>query len=71
MSEPMYSEYYQKSFSEEVINEAIDLYGMWCKENNQEPEVDLALDAEQFEGNQKALDHVLYHAEIQGLCIES
>lgn len=62
----MYSSYYEQSFTEADIDEALDYYNAWCQENGQEPEVDVNAGAEQFEDDEPALSHMLYHAELKG-----
>lgn len=67
MSQPVFCDYYEQEFSPEFLEKAMDYYLKWCKAKGETPEIDEGLGAEQFEGNQELLSHVLYHAELQGL----
>lgn len=68
--ELVHSSYYGQSFTLEFLEEAMDYYLQWCKANNQTPEIDEDMGVDQLIDNDALTDHVLYHAEIQGLKIE-
>ena len=46
---------------ENILEHWLYHYDLWCKENKQEPEYS---EVEELVGNEKAIDHVYYHAEI-------
>ena len=58
----MYSEYYEREFSQRECWQALQLYLEWCKEHHLEPETEVIEEGVTDTG---MLDHVLYHAEIQ------
>ena len=62
----MYSEYYAVEVEDERIEDAFKLYLKWCQNNNEVPEV---LRVEEITDS-GTLDHVLYHAEIEGFKVE-
>ncbi|KAB7891375.1 hypothetical protein [Poseidonibacter ostreae] len=58
------SGYYDKEFDleESELEEILEAYKDWCKDNNQEPEINLTCELTSYENQ---FDHVMYHAEIQ------
>lgn len=62
----MYSTYYEKEFTRDEIEQAIEKYLKWCQKNEQTPEIN---DIDEIT-NDSELSHVLYHAEIEGYKID-
>lgn len=46
---------------ENILDHWLYHYDLWCEENGQEPEYD---DVEELMGNESAINHVYYHANI-------
>lgn len=65
----IYSDYYERYFSLSDVEDALERYAEWCKKDgrNMEPEVTTL---EECENSTSCLDHVLYHAEMNGFVIE-
>lgn len=62
-----YCNYYDTIIDEFSFNEALTYYQKWCKENGQKPEIGELAELEHL--SEEELNHVLYHAEIQGFVI--
>lgn len=58
----MYSDYYERTYTKEQIESALTYYLDWCNDNGFDPEVEVIENV----STTGILDHVLYHAEIQG-----
>lgn len=57
-----YSDYYGKDFDINTVERALNLYKIFCIENNLEPEVE---DLEEV--NEININHIMYHAQIKGM----
>lgn len=64
-NQSVYSDYFGRSFNSTEIGTALTFYLEWCNANRLLPEVS-GLD----EIDESNIDHVLYHAEIQGFQTE-
>jgi len=58
----MFDEYHETHFDEDEIEAHLKKYLLWCKENNQTPEV-----TKLEEVDENNISHVVYHADLQGL----
>jgi hypothetical protein len=61
----LYSDYYEREFNSVEIGIALNHYLDWCRAKGSSPEV-----SQLNEIDDRNIDHVLYHAELQGYVID-
>lgn len=67
MTDFLTSDYFHTELTIADMEEAYEYYCKWCDANGQENEVSEIVDELGFESIDTGLiDHILYHAEIQG-----
>lgn len=64
-----FSDYFQVNIDNDLFDKAKEFYFKWCKKNKETPEIS---DGDDFADiSQSELEHVLYHANMEGLEIGS